>query len=154
MTLKWTCSFQQPAIHETSRRIGSDFVCFEATLSVEFLSCRPFVPLDFRLTTRGKIELLSGSASRANQNNIPPFMEPIQSETKRKIMSLQNTTHPQASYTILSPVTMVGLTCAGRPNACGIGTCAEPRRSRVTSHPLLTVISPISSKERPSSLFQ
>ena len=38
MTLKRTYSFQQPAIHKTSRRIGSDFVCFEVTLSVDSLA--------------------------------------------------------------------------------------------------------------------
>ena len=83
MILEWACSFQQPVIHKTSRRIGSDFVCFDAILSIDFLSCRPFVPLDCRLTARGIIEPLSGFASRANQSSISPYMEPIESETKR-----------------------------------------------------------------------
>ena len=154
VTLKWACRSQQPLIHKTGRRIDSDCVFLEDILSTDSLAVSRLSPLDCRLTTRGIILLLSGSASRANHDSAPPYIELIERQTKRLIMSLQNITYPQALQTILSPVTMVGLTCAGLPNTWGIGTCPEPRRSRVTSHPLLTVISPISSKEFLSSLFQ
>ena len=83
MALKWACRSQQPFIHKTSRRIGSDCVFFEAILWTDFLAVGRLSPLDCRLTTRGIIELLSRSASRANQNYAPPYIEPIERETKR-----------------------------------------------------------------------
>ena len=83
VTLKWACRFQQPVIHNTTRRIGSDCVFFEAILSTDFLAVGRLSPLDCRLTIRGIILLLSGSASRASQNSAPPYIEPIERQTKR-----------------------------------------------------------------------